>query len=112
MRRLRDEFQANYDRRIIHKKSETIESQQEELHRAQAEELYRRNHWCSVPPTCLMSRGAELRQLAAQFTALAALAEAAFNSDDDWDALLDAHGLAPPPGGAATPSPAGPRRWS
>ena len=28
-------------------------------------------------------------------------AEAASNSDDDWDALLDAHGLAPPPGGAA-----------
>ena len=28
-------------------------------------------------------------------------AEASSNSDDDWDALLDAHGLAPPPGGAA-----------
>ena len=28
-------------------------------------------------------------------------AEAASNSDDDWDALLDAHGLAPPPNVAA-----------
>ena len=35
----RHEFQASYDRRIIQKLSETIESQQEELHRAQAEEL-------------------------------------------------------------------------
>ena len=35
----RHEFQANYDRRSIQKLSETIESQQEELHRAQAEEL-------------------------------------------------------------------------
>ena len=32
------EFQANYDRRSIQKLSEMIESQQEELHRAQAEE--------------------------------------------------------------------------
>ena len=31
------EFQANYDRRSIQKLSETIESQQEELHRVQAE---------------------------------------------------------------------------
>ena len=36
-------FQANYDRRSIQKLSETIESQQEELHRAQAEELQRRD---------------------------------------------------------------------
>ena len=36
------EFQANYDRRSIQKLFETIESQQEELHRAQAEELQRR----------------------------------------------------------------------
>ena len=35
------EFQANYDRRSIQKLCETIESQQEELHRAQAEELQR-----------------------------------------------------------------------
>ena len=33
------EFQANYDRRSIQKFSETVDSQQEELHRAQAEEL-------------------------------------------------------------------------
>ena len=39
----RHEFQTNYDRRSIHKLSETIESQQEELHRAQAEELQRRD---------------------------------------------------------------------
>ena len=37
------EFQADYDRRSIQKLSETIESQQEELHRAQAEELQRRD---------------------------------------------------------------------
>ena len=37
------EFQANYDRRSFHKFSEIIESQQEELHRAQAEELQRRD---------------------------------------------------------------------
>ena len=36
------EFQADYDRRSIQKLSETIESQQEELHRAQAEEHRRR----------------------------------------------------------------------
>ena len=39
----RHEFQANYDRRSIQKLSETIESQQEELHRAQAEEHHRRD---------------------------------------------------------------------
>ena len=33
------EFQANYDRRIVRTLSEIIESQQEELHCAQAEEL-------------------------------------------------------------------------
>ena len=37
------EFQADYDRRSIQKSNETIESQQEELHRAQAEELQRRD---------------------------------------------------------------------
>ena len=37
------EFQANYDRRSVQKFSESIESQQEELHRAQAEELQRRD---------------------------------------------------------------------
>ena len=39
----RHKFQADYDRRSIHKLSETVESQQEELHRAQAEELQRRD---------------------------------------------------------------------
>ena len=38
-------FQADYDRRSKQKKlSETIESQQEELHRAQAEERRRQDH--------------------------------------------------------------------
>ena len=37
------EFQANYDRRSINKLSEIIESQQEEFHCAQAEELQRRD---------------------------------------------------------------------
>ena len=37
------EFQANYDRRSVQKLSEIIESQQEELHCAQAEELQRRD---------------------------------------------------------------------
>ena len=39
----RHELQANYDRRSIQKLSETIESQQEELHRAQAEKIHRRD---------------------------------------------------------------------
>ena len=38
------EFQVDYDRRSIQKLSETIESQQEELHRAQAEERRRQDH--------------------------------------------------------------------
>ena len=37
------EFQADYDRRRKQQLNETIESQQEELHRAQAEELQRRD---------------------------------------------------------------------
>ena len=37
------EFQANYDRRSVRKLTEIIESQQEELHCAQAEELQRRD---------------------------------------------------------------------
>ena len=37
------EFQADYDRRRKEKLSETIESQQQELHRAQAEERHRRD---------------------------------------------------------------------
>ena len=38
------EFQADYDRRSIQELNETIESQQEELHRAQAEERRRQDH--------------------------------------------------------------------
>ena len=38
------EFQADYDRRRKQKLNETIESQQEELHRAQAEERRRQDH--------------------------------------------------------------------
>ena len=38
------EFQADYDRRSKQKLSETIESQQEELHRAQADERRRQDH--------------------------------------------------------------------
>ena len=37
------EFQADYDRRSIQTLNETIESQQEELHRAQAEERRRQD---------------------------------------------------------------------
>ena len=37
------EFQADYDRRSVQKFSETIESQQKELHRVQAEERRRRD---------------------------------------------------------------------
>ena len=40
----RHEFQADYDRRSIQKLFETIESQQEELHRAQAQERRRQDH--------------------------------------------------------------------
>ena len=48
------EFQADYDGRSIQKLNETIESQKEELHRAQAEELQRRDQhffmhsYCSI----------------------------------------------------------------
>ena len=38
------EFEADYDRRSIQKLNEMIESQQEELHRAQAEERRRQDH--------------------------------------------------------------------
>ena len=39
----RHEFQADYDRRSLRKLSEVVESQREELHCAQAEELQRRD---------------------------------------------------------------------
>ena len=38
------EFQADYDRRSIQKMTETIESQKQELHRAQADERRRQDH--------------------------------------------------------------------
>ena len=38
------EFQADYDRRSIQKLNETIESQNEEIHRAQADERRRQDH--------------------------------------------------------------------
>ena len=38
------EFQADYDRRSKQKLNETIESQKEELHRAQADERRRQDH--------------------------------------------------------------------
>ena len=38
------EFQADYDRRSVQKLNETIESQKEELHRAQADERRRQDH--------------------------------------------------------------------
>ena len=38
------EFQADYDRRSFQKLNETIESQKEELHRAQADERRRQDH--------------------------------------------------------------------
>ena len=40
---IKHEFQTDYDRRSIQILSKTIESQQEELRRAQAEELHRRD---------------------------------------------------------------------
>ena len=40
----RHEFQAHYDRRRKQKLSETIESQQEDFHRAQAEERRQQDH--------------------------------------------------------------------
>ena len=54
------EFQANYDRRSIQKLSEAIESQQEELHRAQAEELQRRDRQLLLAQ--LLKQNWELRE--------------------------------------------------
>ena len=54
------EFQANYDRRSIQKISETIESQQEELHRAQAQELQRRDQ--ELLHAQLLQQNCELRE--------------------------------------------------
>ena len=54
------EFQANYDRRSVQKLSETIESQQEELHCPQAEELQRRDQ--QLLHARLLQQNCELRE--------------------------------------------------
>ena len=54
------EFQADYDRRIVRKLSEIIESQQEELHCAQAEELQRRDQ--QLLHEQLLKQNSELRE--------------------------------------------------
>ena len=54
------EFQANYDRRSIQKFSETDESQREELHRAQAEKLQRRDQ--QLLHAQLLQQNLELRE--------------------------------------------------
>ena len=54
------EFQANYDRRSFQKLSEIIESQQEELHCAQAEELQRRDQ--QLLHAQLLQQNSELRE--------------------------------------------------
>ena len=53
-------LQADYDRRSVQKVSEIIESQQEELHCAQAEELQRRDQ--HLLHGQLLQQNSELRQ--------------------------------------------------
>ena len=57
----RHEFQASYDRRSIQKLGEIIESQQEELHCAQAEELQRRDQ--QLLHEQLLQQNSELREV-------------------------------------------------
>ena len=54
------EFQVNYARRSIQKLSATTESQQEQLHRAQAEELERRDQ--QLLHAQLLQQNSELRE--------------------------------------------------
>ena len=54
------EFQADYDRRSVRKLGEIIESQQEELHCAQAEELQRRDQ--QLLHEQLLQQNLELRE--------------------------------------------------
>ena len=54
------ELQADYDRRSIQKLTETIESQQEELHRAQAQESRRQDHQLLHEP--LLKQNWDLRE--------------------------------------------------
>ena len=56
----KDVFQADYDRRSLKKLSETIESQKEELHRAQAEESRRQDHQLLHEP--LLKQNWDLRE--------------------------------------------------
>ena len=56
------EFQANYDRRSVQKLSKIIESQQEELHCAQAEELQRRDQQLLLHSQ-LLQQNWELREV-------------------------------------------------
>ena len=56
----RHEFQADYDRRSVRKFGEIIESQQEELHCAQAEELQRRDQ--QLLHAQLLQQNSELRE--------------------------------------------------
>ena len=54
------DFQADYDRRSVRKLGEIIESQQEELHCAQAEELQRRDQ--QLLHERLLQQNSELRE--------------------------------------------------
>ena len=54
------EFQSEYDRRSVRKFGEIVESQQEELHRAQAEELQRRDQ--QLLHERLLKQNSELRE--------------------------------------------------
>ena len=54
------EFQADYDRTSVRKVGEIIESQQEELHCAQAEELQRRDQ--QLLHERLLQQNSELRE--------------------------------------------------
>ena len=55
------EFQAYYDRRSVRKLREIMESQQEELHCAQAEQLQRRDQ--QLLPERLLQQNSELRKI-------------------------------------------------
>ena len=54
------EFQANYDRRSVQKLSAIIESQLEELHRAHADELQRRDQ--ELLHELFLQQNSELRE--------------------------------------------------
>ena len=72
-----NEYQANYDQRIVQKLSDIIESQQKELHCAQAEKLQRRDQ----------------QLLHAQFfTAISEIREAYFKSVDETEELKKSQG--------------------